>query len=210
IEHSTTDGVELMRALQEYASIPVEAELRPVDLSEVARIVAILARRLTGHWPGHRRVKIETEVSGQAPTWGDERQIGESITNIVFNAIQAVGREGRIVIRSGSDARSSEVRIVDDGPGMADEVRRRATEPFFTTYPALHQGLGLTVARGVAVAHRGSLTLHQAPVRGTEVALRLPKEPPPDRVSGVRSDECGLGRPTGTVRWRSTWRSHQA
>ncbi|MFO8081863.1 MAG: HAMP domain-containing sensor histidine kinase [Armatimonadota bacterium] len=201
VERSTADGVELMRRLQEYASIPAEARLRPVDLSEITRKVAALARRLIGHWPSHRRVKIETEVSGQARAWGDERQIGESITNVVFNAIQAVGREGRIVIRCDSDARSSEVRIVDDGPGMTDEVRRRATEPFFTTYPALHQGLGLTVARGVAVAHRGSLTLHQMPVRGTEVALRLPKEPPPQRRPGARGDRGEFSPQTNTVSW---------
>ena len=61
---------------------------------------------------------------------------------------------------------------------MTDEVRRRATEPFFTTEPTLREGLGLTVARGIAVAHRGSVTLHHARVLGTEVAIRLPEDPP--------------------------------
>jgi signal transduction histidine kinase len=86
-----------------------------------------------------------------------------------------------VVVRTGCEGRLSEVRVIDDGPGMTDEVRRRATEPFFTTHPSVHQGLGLTVARGVAVGHRGSLTLHRAPVHGTEVALRLPQDPPADQ-----------------------------
>ena len=181
IEDSTADGVELMRALQAYTALPAEAAMQACDLSEVAHEVASLARGLTEHWPSHQRVQIETDLAAAAPTWGDARQLRESLMNVVFNAIQAVGREGRIVIRTASDGRLSEVRVIDDGPGMSDETRPRATEPFFTTYPALHDGLGLTVARGVAVAHRGSLTLHRAPVHGTEVALRLPQDPPADR-----------------------------
>lgn len=181
IERSTTDGVELMRSLQDYASMPAMARMQRLDLSETAQHVALLAGRLAGHWPSHRRLCIETDLAETAPAWGDERQVRESVVNVVFNAVQVVGREGTVIIRTGCDGRTGELRVIDDGPGMSDEVRRRATEPFFTTYPALHQGLGLTVARAVAVGHRGSLTLHRNALHGTEVALRLPQDPPADR-----------------------------
>ncbi|MBD3293060.1 MAG: hypothetical protein GF393_09060 [Armatimonadia bacterium] len=181
IERSTARGIELMRSLQAYSAVPTNAGIQSVDLSALAAEVAGLVDRLTGHWPAHRGVRIETDLAGEAPAWGDPRQLRESIVNLVFNAVQAVGREGLVIVRTACDGERSEVRVVDDGPGMSDEVRRRATEPFFTTHPALHQGLGLTVARGVAVGHRGSLTLHHAPIRGTEVALRLPQDPPADR-----------------------------
>ncbi|MFW5868229.1 MAG: sensor histidine kinase, partial [Armatimonadota bacterium] len=153
IERSTTDGVELMRSLQAYAAIPAEAAMKTLDLSEIAAEVASLIRALTGHWPSFHRVEIETELAEAAPVWADGRHLRQSIINVVFNAVQAVGREGRVTIRTGCDGGFSEVRVIDDGPGMSGEVRRRATEPFFTTYPALHQGLGLTVARGIAVGH---------------------------------------------------------
>lgn len=181
IERATAQGVELMRSLQAYTAMPASIGMRPVDLSDIVAEVAALVRRMCGHWPERRGVQIETDLSDAAPVWGDPRQVREALVNVVFNALQAVGPEGRVALRTGCDGRLSEVRVVDDGPGMGDDVRRRATEPFFTTRPTLHQGLGLTVARGIAVGHRGSLTLHRAPGGGTEVALRLPQDPPADR-----------------------------
>lgn len=184
VEESTAEGVELIRALQAYTATPATAPMEALDLSEIAREVSALARRLTGHWPGQRGIQIETDLTSGAPTWGDARRLRETVTNVVFNAIEAVGGEGRIMLRTGCDGRFSELRVIDDGPGMTDEVWRRATEPFFTTGQPPHEGLGLTVARGVAVDHRGSLTLHHGRARGTEVALRLPQEAPHEEVTG--------------------------
>ncbi|MGI5817257.1 MAG: ATP-binding protein [Armatimonadota bacterium] len=178
IERSTAEGAELMRSMQAFTAGPVAAEMRALDLSRIADEVAGLVRRVCGHWPGLREVRVETDLAAIAPAWGDAGQLGECVVNLVFNALQVMGPEGRVLLRTAGDGRRSEIRVIDDGPGMTAEVRRRATEPFFTTHPALHQGLGLTVARGIAVAHRGTLTLHHACPRGTEVALRLPHDPP--------------------------------
>jgi signal transduction histidine kinase len=187
IKRSTTDGLQLMRSLQAFAAVPAEGFMCGVDLSEIAGRVATLTRGLIGHWPGHRRVQIETELA-PAPAWGDERQIRQAVINMVFNALQAVGRDGQVIVRTNYDAGRSEIRVVDDGPGMNDDLRRRATEPFFTTHPSLHEGLGLTVARGVAVGHRGMLTLHRAPTHGTEVAFRLPRDRPAPTRSAALAD----------------------
>lgn len=180
IERSTHRGLELMRSLRDFTSVYAPTGMGGVDLSEIARDVAGLIVPLCGHWPVWRTLQIETDLARSAPAWGDPRGIRECIVNLAFNAMQAVGRDGRVLIRTICDGRFSEVRVIDDGPGMIDEVLRVAAEPFFTTHPSLHEGLGLTIARGVAVGHRGGLTFHRAPLRGTEVALRIPQDPPAD------------------------------
>jgi len=183
VVQSTAQGIELMHDLQLFTHAPVASEMGVVDLSRLAAEVADLAMRLCGHWPGCRGVEIDTELGAAAPVWGDRSQLRDSIVALVFNAVQAVGREGRVVVRSAREGRTSEVRVIDDGPGMTDDVLRRATEPFFSTHPTLHQGLGLTLARAVAVGHRGALTLHRARTGGTQVTFRLPQDPPAEERS---------------------------
>jgi len=180
---STAQGIDLMRELQLFTHAPVASGMGVVDLSQLAGEVANLAMRTCGHWPGCRGVEIDTELATAAPVWGNRRQLRDSIVALVFNAVQAVGREGRVLVRSTREGRSSEIRVIDDGPGMSDDVLRRATEPFFSTHPTLHQGLGLTLARAVAVGHRGSLTLHRDRTGGTQVAFQLPQDPPAEERS---------------------------
>ena len=65
------------------------------------------------------------------------------------------------------------VVIADDGPGIAAENLSRVEQPFFTTR-SKGTGLGLPIARQIADAHGGSLEIHSAAGRGTEVRVTLP------------------------------------
>ncbi len=187
---SSQQGIALMRDLQFAAAMPGGAGMGPVDLGELAGEVAALATRLCGRCLDAREVAIEADLACRAPAWGNARQLREAMIALVFNAVEAVGREGRVVLRASNRRRCSELRVIDDGPGMVDEVMRRAMEPFFTARPTLHQGLGLTLARVTALGHRGSLTLHRNPAGGTEVALRLPQDPPAEE---------GMEAPLGAI-----------
>ena len=66
------------------------------------------------------------------------------------------------------------IEVVDDGPGMAPEVRDRAFDPFFTTRSPHRVGLGLTTVHSFAVRHNGSVDIRSAPGQGTCVTIRLP------------------------------------
>jgi CheY-like chemotaxis protein len=68
------------------------------------------------------------------------------------------------------------VAVRDDGPGMPEEVRRRACEPFFTTKaPGKGTGLGLAQIHGFAHQSGGTVLIDSAPGQGTEVAILLPR-----------------------------------
>jgi signal transduction histidine kinase len=96
-------------------------------------------------------------------------------TNLLDNAIGALGAEGTITITTRQDGSCAEVDIADNGPGVPPEIRDKVFDPFFTTKDVGHgTGLGLDTARRIlAERHRGSLTLESEPGH-TVFRARLP------------------------------------
>lgn len=97
---------------------------------------------------------------------------------LLINAAQAIPEAGRIEVRSRLEGEDVVVEVEDSGAGMAEEVRARAFDPFFTTRPAEGSGLGLTVARSVVERHGGAIELERAAAGGTLARVRLPLRPP--------------------------------
>ena len=95
--------------------------------------------------------------------------------NLLLNAAQAGGANGRVSVTIGADDVSATVAIADDGPGIPAEVRERIFEPFFTTK---HRGtgLGLPTARRVVERHRGTLGVECPASGGTVVTVTLPMQ----------------------------------
>jgi len=88
-------------------------------------------------------------------------------------------RGGRLEIATGLDSSGSaiEVRVRDDGTGIAEDVLPHIFEPFFTTKEDQHRtGLGLAVARNIVERHSGMLAVRSTPEKGTEFTLALPLE----------------------------------
>ncbi|WP_027857849.1 sensor histidine kinase [Marinobacterium jannaschii] len=95
------------------------------------------------------------------------------VLNLVNNALQACGQEADIELHFTSQDGNLRICVHDHGPGMDEETRRRAMEPFFTT-KTHGTGLGLAVAQVVAVAHGGRFELITAAGEGTRAAIVLP------------------------------------
>ncbi|MGZ4821856.1 MAG: two-component system sensor histidine kinase NtrB [Terriglobales bacterium] len=112
---------------------------------------------------------------------GEMRQV---FSNLLLNALDAVGEGGRVRIRVHTsrdwrDPRRSGVRIViaDNGPGIRKEYCQRIFEPFFTTKGQKGTGLGLWVSQGIIEKHHGSIRVHSGrqPGRsGTCFSIFLP------------------------------------
>ncbi len=105
-------------------------------------------------------------------------EIRQALFNVLRNAAQAAARGGGgpVTVRTGRQGGSAFVEVVDQGPGMSEEVRRRATEPFFTTLPPDQgRGLGLAVAYFIVSRnHGGGLEIESSPGRGATVRILLP------------------------------------
>ncbi len=141
-----------------------------VDLNEVLRAAVRHAE------PSFRDTGSTVSLcDGGSPIWidGDSNALRQLFTNLLVNAGQALTAPGHATIHTSPAADRVTVAIVDDGPGISDEIMPRVDQPFFTTRPN-GTGLGLPIARQIAKAHGGALEIHRASGRGTEVRVTLP------------------------------------
>jgi signal transduction histidine kinase len=130
--------------------------------------------------PGVTVVKEYDRSLPPVPAYAGE--LNQVWTNLIVNALDAMGPEGRLTLRTGSDGDCAMVEIGDTGPGIPDELRRRVFEPFFTTKPVGQgTGLGLDVSwRIVVKRHGGDLRVTSRP-GDTRFSVLLPlTEPAPE------------------------------
>ena len=117
---------------------------------------------------------ITIEIHGSGTAEVDEAKLRQVVTNLIANAVEACGKEGRVVLlvdESGPGVVSVEVH--DTGSGLTPAARERIFEPFFTT-KATGSGLGLAIARAIARAHGGEVAIVSTTDRGTIFRLTVP------------------------------------
>lgn len=107
------------------------------------------------------------------PVLGDANALEKLLLNLLLNAAHAVAPGGRIDVDMVRQGQHLTLTVSDTGTGMDAATLQRAFDPFFTTRPQ-GTGLGLALARHIARAHGGDLTIESAPGQGTVARLRLP------------------------------------
>jgi len=126
-------------------------------------------------------IRVDVRVPHTLPLiQGDQFQLTQLFTNLLTNAYEAMDGQGRVTVTASTirimdDADTKEavvVELVDEGPGMPQEVADRVFNPFFTTKPQ-GTGLGLAIVRKIVDAHDGSIDLETVPGRGTRIRVTL-------------------------------------
>jgi signal transduction histidine kinase len=145
----------------------------PVDVNAIVRDVT----RLMGPDAARLGVRLETELAPALPMpHGDRIQLQQVMLNLVQNGIQAAADErrgGSVRVVTTASAPGLAVSIVDNGPGIADEVLPRLFEAFYSTKNK-GLGLGLSISRTIVEQHGGSLVATNAAGGGAEFIVRLP------------------------------------
>jgi two-component system NtrC family sensor kinase len=101
--------------------------------------------------------------------------LNQAFFNLLSNAADAVGDQGKIRVRTGRDGTSHWVAIADSGPGVPDAIRERIFEPFFTTKEVGQgTGLGLSITYRIVARHNGTIDLVTSDLGGAEFVIRLP------------------------------------
>ena len=148
---------------------PSAPELRPEPLDRVVD-EAISAAMTQQHGP----VEVVRHYAVAMPLVSlDARQIRQVLVNLVANALQAMPKGGRLVVRTRAEAGEALLVLEDTGPGIPEEVRDRIFEPFFTT-KAAGTGLGLAVVKRLLDGHGAAIAFRSGPGQGTEVTVRFP------------------------------------
>jgi CheY-like chemotaxis protein len=147
-----------------------------VDLSSVVRDAAQLTAprwRDTAQAEG-RPISLHIEAEGHLTIQGSPARLRELMTNLIFNAIDALPEGGTIRLRVVAEAGQAIVEVVDSGIGMSADVQARVFEPFFTTKGEGGTGLGLAMVFGIVQQHGGHIEVHSAPGDGSIFRITLP------------------------------------
>jgi nitrogen fixation/metabolism regulation signal transduction histidine kinase len=124
------------------------------------------------------RFTVEVEADPSLPIWGSRSALMKVLTNLVENARQAMSEQGTVVLRAERGDSRAVLEIVDEGPGIADEVEDRLFEPYFST-KSTGTGLGLVICRNLMEKMGGQITLGNRPDgRGAIARLSLPLPAP--------------------------------
>jgi signal transduction histidine kinase len=129
----------------------------------------------------HAELGDEVSIVGaaQAPYTAKPLALKRCLGNLVQNAI----RHGVRATVHIDDGKQLILRVLDEGPGIPDDMLEKVFEPFFRLEQSRNRdtggtGLGLSIARDIAQAHGGSLSLHNRAEGGLQAVLVLPRETP--------------------------------
>ena len=171
------DAARIVHRLREFYRPDESGEQRtPVDFNKLIDQAISLThpRWKTDATAGGRPIAITVE-HGEIPcVEGDAAELREALTNLIFNAVDALPEGGAITFRTRAEDGEVVVEIGDTGTGMSEEVRQRCFEPFFSTKGARGTGLGLAMVFGIVHRHAGTVSIESEPGRGTTFTLRLP------------------------------------
>ena len=169
IEASTGRISELVRAIKEYTYMD-QAPEQEVDVHRgIESTLTMLKFRLK------RGVEVKREFEPNLPrVCARGSELNQVWTNLIDNAIDAMGGKGQLVIRTSRELDFILVEIIDNGPGIPDVLKPHLFEPFFTTKGVGEgTGIGLDTVYRIVRAHRGEVTFESRPGR-TSFQVRLP------------------------------------
>jgi signal transduction histidine kinase len=166
--------VEDLSVLSKTAEHSLTLDYKPLHLSAVASSAADQLRPQYAD----RSVNVEVVVVSDPEVTGDERRLVQVVTNLLANALGHADEGGEVRVVVDTRGSSAAVAVVDDGDGIRPEDIDRVFDRFYRGRNAEQRtgtGLGLSVARGIAEAHGGTLAAwSDGPGCGAKFTLSLP------------------------------------
>ncbi len=194
IEAATRTGIDALTRIQEFSRARPSEALARVDLNDVVQRAIEQTRPKWRDEPAGKGVRIEliTHFGAHAPVLGVETELLEALSQLIVNAVDAMPRGGTITVRTGNETGRGFMAVSDTGTGMAENVRRRAFEPFFSTRGETGLGLGLSVVYGIMVRHGGDAQIESESGKGTTITLHVPTAPegPAAPAAAAESDQA--------------------
>ncbi|PYN84659.1 MAG: hypothetical protein DMD89_38780, partial [Candidatus Rokuibacteriota bacterium] len=176
------DAAQTVKRIQEFTRMRRARPFQPVDLATIISEVVEVTR---SRWKDDAQARgLQYEVVAELrPTpivAGDPAELREALTNIVFNALDAMPEGGRVTLSTDVEGTHVLCRVSDTGIGMAEDVRQRIFDPFFTTKGERGTGLGLSVVYGIVTRHNAELDVQSQLGQGTTFIIKFP--PPGETV----------------------------
>ncbi len=178
IHKVSKDGAEIVRRMMVATKQKGDAsELQPVNIKRVLEQAIEFARPRWMNIAKVSGIDYDIDVDGimELPTvMGIGVELREVFTNIINNAMDAMGSGGCLSFRTWPNKGNLFISISDTGEGMSDEVKERVFEPFYTTKRAKGSGLGMSVSYSIMKKHNGGIEVKSKEGKGTTFTLRFP------------------------------------
>lgn len=185
IQRAIEDVAETVSRMRDFYRVRApEMSLTRVSLNRLIEQVVESTRARWSDLPMQKGVVItmQPNLAPDLPDiMGSETEIRDALTNLVFNAVDAMPEGGTLVLRTryehpdveaqAENAPAVHVEVSDTGVGMDEETRRRCLEPFYTTKGERGTGLGLAMVYGMIQRHSAEINIDSAVGRGTTVRL---------------------------------------
>ncbi len=169
IERGTTRMSDLVQAIKQYSYMDQSPE-QEIDVHDGLENTLIML-----HYRLKHGIDVIREYDRSIPRiCAHGNELNQVWTNLIDNAIDAMGGKGELVVRTALEFGGILVEIRDNGPGIPPEIHDRIFEPFFTTKPVGEgTGLGLDTVYRIVEKHRGHVKMESEPGK-TSFQVRLP------------------------------------
>ena len=176
IEKVAKDSAQTVRRLQDFTRKRVHQELFKVDINSIIKDSIEITKPKWKDEVQSRGVHIEIVSNFEEipSVSGNASELREVVTNMIFNAIEAMPEGGKIEIHTFQKRKKVFIQISDTGMGIAGEVKKKIFEPFFTTKPFTNTGLGLSMSYGIIKRYGGEIEVESKVGHGTTFTIILP------------------------------------
>ena len=123
------------------------------------------------------KITVTLELPAAVNVSGDAIRLGQAINNLVDNALKYTPSGGRVILGVSADATDARFVVTDNGPGVPLAERSAIFRRLYRSDSSRSQrgfGLGLSLAKAIAEAHGGTITVDEAPGGGARFTLSLP------------------------------------
>jgi signal transduction histidine kinase len=174
---------ELIESLLEFSR--TRESLRPT-YGDVRSAVDRAVQGVRAH-PEFQRIRVRITGDGSSEGWFDFKKLERAMLNLLLNACEVVSPDsGKIDIGLRRVGDTLEIRIEDNGPGIADSVRDHLFEPFVSYGKENGTGMGLTVVQKILQDHGGDVAVERTSSSGTTFRVSLPLNPSAENVVATR------------------------
>jgi len=186
IESMAMEGAETVRRLQEYATSARQKEHEPVNLNGI--LEECLNNR-SAEWQelalrGNVRVEVRM-LEDKAMVMGCRPDLVIALEKLVTNAVEISPQGGRVEVVLSGDERRFTVSVVDQGPGISDEIAKKIYYPFFSTKHHRGAGLGLAIVHGIVSRHDGRIDFRNGAKGGVTFSMSFNRTDKDEEISDI-------------------------
>ena len=175
IQKSALDGADTVKRIQEFTRVARQRKFTKLKANDIVRDAIRMTEPRWKDEPQRDGVNINLsmELDSRLSIAGSAPDLREALTNMIFNAVEAMPNGGALSVKTYDEGDSVCVSLSDTGTGIGSDIQDSIFEPFFTTKGVRHAGLGLSVAYGIIKRHNGTIHVDSVTGKGAAFIIKL-------------------------------------